>query len=329
MKEVTLAIVGATGLVGRSFIKVLEERKLQFDKCYFYASSKSAGKGIPFMGRKIEILPLSYESIADKKIDIALFSAGGKVSERYAPLFVRLGATVIDNSSRWRMNKNVPLVVPEINPYDAISHHGIIANPNCSTIQAAICLKPLEDAFGIKRIVISTYQAVSGAGNQGILDLENHAKGIPPKKLPRQIANNVIPQIDSFTQSGYTVEEEKIINELRKILHKPQLRINATCVRVPVICGHSESIDVEFEKSATLSDIIEVLKGFPSIVLDEGNAYHTPIEIENTDKVYISRVRKDLSVKSGCSFFCVADNLRKGAATNAIQIMELLLENKV
>ncbi len=328
MKAINLAIVGATGLVGRSFVKVMEERKLDFDKCYFYASCKSAGKRIPFMGKEIEILPLSPENVEDKKIDIALFSAGGKISEIYAPLFVRLGAVVIDNSSFWRMNDTVPLIVPEINPNDIEYNQGIIANPNCSTIQAAICLKPLDDAFGIKRIVISTYQAVSGVGMQGIRDLDNYAKRIPPKKLPKQIAYNVIPQIDSFTRNGYTIEEEKIINELRKILHKPKLKITSTCVRVPVVCGHSESINVELEKNATLDEIITALKTFPSIILDKNNTYRTPIEIVDRDEVFISRVRLDSSVDSGCSLFCVADNLRKGAATNAVQIMELLMKSK-
>lgn len=327
-KKYTLAIVGVTGLVGRNFLTVLEEKGLSFENCYFFASPKSVGKKVRFMGKEYEVLSLSLENIVGKNIDIALFSAGGQVSEEFAPVFAKLGATVIDNSSRWRMKEDVPLVIPEINPEDILFNKGIIANPNCSTIQATVCLKPLMDAFGIKRVVISTYQAVSGAGMQGILDLQNHSKGIPPKKIPRQIAYNVVPQIDAFTENGYTVEEEKIIRELRKILHKPSLRITATCVRVPVLYCHSESINVEFERKATLKDIIKVLQSFPSIRLNVDD-YYTPIEIENLNEVFISRLRTDTSVPYGCNFFCIADNLRKGASTNAVQIAELLMNNGI
>lgn len=324
MMGYNLAIVGVTGLVGRSFLEVLEERKHSFDNCFFYASAKSVGKRILFNGKEYEVLALTANNIKGKKIDVALFSAGGKISEKYAPLFVREGAVVIDNSSKWRMNENVPLIVPEINEEDIGYSKGIIANPNCSTIQASICLKPLDDMFKLKRVVISTYQAVSGAGMQGILDLEGFSDGIKPKKLPRQIAYNVIPQIDQFTPSGYTVEEVKMINELRKILHKPNLSVTATCVRVPVFYGHSEAISVEFEKTPSLDEVINCLMKFPSIVLSNENEYYTPIDIVGRDEVFVSRVRQDMSVKGGFSFFAVADNLRKGASANAVQILELL-----
>ena len=329
MRKINLAVVGATGMVGNKFLEVLTERKLPVENYYLFASAKSAGKVIDFMGKPHTVIELTEENVKKVKVDIALFSAGGSVSKVFAPIFVAQGAIVVDNSSQWRMDKDVPLVVPEVNPNDVDWNHGIIANPNCSTIQAMLALKPLDDKYTIKRVVYSTYQAVSGAGVQGYNDLKDGAEGIAPKKFPYPIFANVIPQIDVFLENGYTKEEEKMINETRKILGRPDLRITATTVRVPVFHGHSESINLEFEKPCTLEGIKEALAAFPNVVLvdDDKNAkYPMPIYAENHDEVYIGRIRLDYSVESGCNLFVVADNIRKGAATNAVQIAQLLLE---
>ncbi len=329
MRKINLAVVGATGMVGNKFLQVLTERKLPVENYYLFASAKSAGKVIDFMGKPHTVIELTEENVKKIKVDIALFSAGGSVSKTFAPIFAEQGAIVVDNSSQWRMYKDVPLVVPEVNPEDVTWNHGIIANPNCSTIQAMLALKPLDDKYGIKRVVYSTYQAVSGAGVQGYNDLKDGAQGIAPKKFPYPIFANVIPQIDVFLDNGYTKEEEKMINETRKILGKPNLRVTATTVRVPVFHGHSESINIEFEKPCTLDGIKEALSSFPNVVLVDDNKngkYPMPIYAENHDEVYVGRIRIDESVESGCNLFVVADNIRKGAATNAVQIAQLLLE---
>ncbi|MBQ7712969.1 MAG: aspartate-semialdehyde dehydrogenase [Clostridia bacterium] len=329
MRKINLAVVGATGMVGNKFLEVLTERKLPVENYYLFASAKSAGKVIDFMGKPHTVIELTEENVKKVKVDIALFSAGGSVSKVFAPIFAAQGAIVVDNSSQWRMNKDVPLVVPEVNPNDVDWNHGIIANPNCSTIQAMLALKPLDDKYTIKRVVYSTYQAVSGAGVQGYNDLKDGAEGVAPKKFPYPIFANVIPQIDVFLDNGYTKEEEKMINETRKILGRPDLRVTATTVRVPVFHGHSESVNVEFEKPCTLEGIREALASFPNVVLvdDDKNAkYPMPIYAENHDEVYVGRIRLDYSVESGCNLFVVADNIRKGAATNAVQIAQLLLE---
>ena len=328
MRKINLAVVGATGMVGNKFLEVLTERKLPVENYYLFASAKSAGKVINFMGKDHTVIELTEENVKKVNVDIALFSAGGSVSKTFAPIFAAQGAIVVDNSSQWRMEKDVPLVVPEVNPDDVMWNHGIIANPNCSTIQAMLALKPLHDKYGIKRVVYSTYQAVSGAGVQGYNDLKDSAEGVAPKKFPYPIFANVIPQIDVFLDNGYTKEEEKMINETRKILGKPNLRVTATTVRVPVFHGHSESINLEFEKPCTLEGIKEALAAFPDVILvdDDKNAkYPMPIYAENHDEVYIGRIRLDFSVESGCNLFVVADNIRKGAATNAVQIAQLLL----
>lgn len=329
MRKINLAVVGATGMVGNKFLEVLTERKLPVENYYLFASAKSAGKVIDFMGKPHTVIELTEENVKKVKVDIALFSAGGSVSKTFAPVFASQGAIVVDNSSQWRMDKDVPLVVPEVNPEDVNWNHGIIANPNCSTIQAMLALKPLDEKYHIKRVVYSTYQAVSGAGVQGYNDLKDGIMGEAPKKFPYPIFANVIPQIDVFLENGYTKEEEKMINETRKILGRPDLRITATTVRVPVFHGHSESINLEFDKPCTLEGIKEALASFPNVVLVDDNKngkYPMPIYAENHDEVYVGRIRLDDSVESGCNLFVVADNIRKGAATNAVQIAQLLLE---
>ena len=329
MRKINLAVVGATGMVGNKFLEVLTERKLPVENYYLFASAKSAGKVIDFMGKPHTVIELTEENVKKVNVDIALFSAGGSVSKTFAPIFAAQGAIVVDNSSQWRMDKDVPLVVPEVNPDDVDWNHGIIANPNCSTIQAMLALKPLDEKYHIKRVVYSTYQAVSGAGVQGYMDLKDGIEGVAPKKFPYPIFGNVIPQIDVFLDNGYTKEEEKMINETRKILGRPDLRVTATTVRVPVFHGHSESINLEFDKPCTLEGIKEALASFPNVILvdDDKNAkYPMPIYAENHDEVYIGRIRLDYSVESGCNLFVVADNIRKGAATNAVQIAQLLLE---
>lgn len=332
MKKFNVAVVGATGMVGGKFLEVLTERQLPVDNYYLFASAKSAGKKIDFMGKEHTVIELTKENVISLKgkVDFALFSAGAGVSKEFAPIFAEIGAIVVDNSSQWRMHDDVPLVVPEVNPEDVKWNHGIIANPNCSTIQAVVALKPLYDKFGIKRIVYSTYQAVSGAGVAGYNDLKDGINGEPPKKFPRPIAYNMLPHIDVFMEDGYTKEEWKMIVETRKILHDENLRITATTVRVPVFYGHSESINVEFCKKCEKQDVVNALENFPGIiVMDDvkNNVYPTPLDAENHDEVFVGRIRMDESVDSGANLWVVADNIRKGAATNAVQIVELLIKN--
>lgn len=329
MKKYNIAVVGATGMVGSKFLQVLSERKLPAENYYLYASSKSAGKEIEFMGKTHKVLELKSENILDKKIDIALFSAGGDVSKEFAPVFAKHGSLVIDNSSAWRRDVNVPLVVPECNPEDILKHKNIIANPNCSTIQAVVALKPLNDAFKIKRIVYSTYQAVSGAGVRGFNDLKGGICGEKPQKFPYPIFGNCLPHIDVFLDNGYTKEEDKMIFETKKILHDDSLKITATCVRVPVYYGHSESINVEFEKPCTVEEVKKVLSSAPGVVVQDdvkNNVYPMPVSAEDKDEVFVGRIRKDDTVPSGINMWVVADNIRKGAATNAVQIAEKAIE---
>ena len=332
MKKFNVAVVGATGMVGGKFLEVLTERQLPVDNYYLFASAKSAGKKIDFMGKEHTVIELTKENVTalKGKVDFALFSAGAGVSKEFAPIFAEIGAIVVDNSSQWRMHDDVPLVVPEVNPEDVKWNHGIIANPNCSTIQAVVALKPLYDKFGIKRIVYSTYQAVSGAGVAGYNDLKDGINGAAPKKFPRPIAFNMLPHIDVFMEDGYTKEEWKMIVETRKILHYESLRVTATTVRVPVFYGHSESINVEFCKKCEKQDVVNALENFPGIVVMDdvkNNVYPTPLDAENHDEVFVGRIRMDESVDSGANLWVVADNIRKGAATNAVQIVELLIKN--
>ena len=330
MKQYKIAVVGATGMVGRMFLRVLEERKLPASEYFLFASARSAGTTVDFMGKKHTVRELTEDAFKDLGVDIALFSAGGGTSKTFAPIVAASGAVVIDNSSTWRMDPDVPLVVPEVNAY-AIPEYkkkGIIANPNCSTIQAMVALKPLAVKYGLKRVVYSTYQAVSGAGMGGYSDLENGLKGEAPKKFPYPIAGNVLPQIDVFLDTGYTKEEQKMIDESRKILDLPNLRVTATTVRVPVFHGHSESINVELEKPFEIADIRALWEGTEGLIVQDDPSkglYPMPIYAADTDPVYVGRLRRDFSVENGINFWCVADNIRKGAATNAVQIAQELI----
>ena len=328
MKEYKLAVVGATGLVGRKIIEVLEEYNLPISTIEFFASRRSAGTEFFFNGKQCLVKELK-ESSFDEGFDFAIFSAGSEISKQYAPIAAEKGCVVVDNSSAFRMDTSVPLVVPEVNPEEIKNHKGIIANPNCSTIQAVIPLKALDDKYTIKRIVYSTYQAVSGAGHEGVTDLERGIKGEDPVKFPHPIFNNCLPHIDSFTETGYTKEEEKMINETRKILNKPDLKITATTVRVPVINSHSESINVEFENQFDLDELKEVLKNTEGIIVEDdpaNNLYPLALNATGHDESFVGRIRRDFSVDSGINFWCVADNIRKGAASNAIQIVQKLIE---
>ena len=329
-RKPNIAVVGATGVVGSTFLKVLEERDFPFENIYLMASAKSAGKKITFKGKEYTVEELTEHSF-DKPIDIALFSAGGGTSAKFAPIAAQHGTTVVDNSSQWRMDKDVPLVVPEVNPEDIATNKGIIANSNCSTIQAVVALKPLQDKYGIKRVVYSTYQAVAGSGLKGINDLKNGIEGNdePLQAYAHQIAYNCLPHIDVFLENGYSKEEMKMVNETHKILHDDNIGVTATTVRVPVYYGHSESINIELEKPFELEDIFELFRNAPGIVLQddlENNVYPLATEAAGTDPVYVGRIRRDFSVENGINLWCVADNVRKGAATNAIQIAEKLLE---
>ncbi len=326
-----VAVVGCTGMVGRKFIEVLEERNFPIEKLYLFASAKSSGKILKFKDKEYTVEELKEDNIKNKKIDIALFSAGGSVSLKFAPIFSKYGAVVIDNSSAWRMDKEVPLVVPEVNPEDIKWNKGIIANPNCSTIQAIVAIKPLYDKYGVERIVYSTYQAVSGAGMGGYNDLLEGYKGNAPKKFPYPIAGNILPHIDVFLENGYTKEEMKMVNETRKILHDDTLRVTATTARVPVTYSHSESINVELKKDFKIEDIFELYKNAAGVVLkdDVDNlVYPMPVEAAGKDEVFVGRIRRDFSVDNGLNLWVVADNIRKGAATNAVQIAECIVKDK-
>ncbi len=329
-KEYKVAIVGATGVVGRTALRVLEEKNFPNVNYILFSSKKSSGSMVKFQGKDYIVYELK-ESSFDIGFDYAIFCAGGSVSEKFAPIAVENGCIVIDNSSFYRMNPNVPLVVPEVNPEDIFENKGIIANPNCSTIQAVVPLKPLDDKYGIKRVVYSTYQACSGAGRYGIEDLVDKNEGENLKKFPYQIHNNCLPHIDVFVEDGYTKEEHKMIDETRKILHKPNLPVTATTVRVPVENCHSESINIEFEKSFDLEELKNELKNFEGIVVEdevENNVYPLATKANGHDEVFVGRIRRDYSVENGINIWVVADNLRKGAASNAIQILEKLLEKQ-
>ena len=328
MKKYKLAIVGATGLVGKTALKVLEEKNIPNIEYKLFCSSKSAGQKITFLGKEYTAQELKDTSF-DEGFDFAIFSAGGETSKHFAPIAASKGCIVIDNSSTFRMENDVPLIVPEVNFQDVLNHKGIIANPNCSTIQAVVVLKPLDDKFKIKRIVYSTYQAVSGAGKLGLEDLKNISKDKPFLKFAHPIYDNCLPHIDSFLINRYTKEEMKLINETRKILGHPYLPITATAVRVPVTNCHGESINIEFEKPFSIDEVISILKKSPGVIVKDdikNNIYPTSEIANGHDEVFVGRIRKDYSIKNGLNLWVVADNLRKGAATNAIQIMEKLME---
>jgi len=333
MKSYNVAILGATGAVGQTMIKVLEERNFPVNEIKFLASERSAGKEVEYYGMKYKVEAVCEEAF--ENVDIALFSAGGERSKKWAPIAASKGAVVIDNSSAFRMDPKVPLVVPEVNPEDVKWHKGIIANPNCSTIQMVVALFPIHKVKKIKRIIVATYQAVSGAGATAIEDLELETKAVMegkyfyPRALPHHIAFNVIPRIDNFEPNGYTKEELKMINETRKIMHEPDIKVSPTCVRVPVYVGHSEAVTIETQEPITAEEAREILKNASGVVVEDdpfNNVYPTPIEVAGKDDVFVGRIRKDLGFENGLSMWIVGDNLRKGAATNAVQIAELLVK---
>ncbi len=329
MKKYKLALVGATGLVGIKARQVLEEFNLPISEYAFFCSSKSAGTKINFMGKEYIVRELKEDSF-DEGFDYAIFSAGGETSKKFSPIAASKGCIVVDNSSAFRMDPDVPLVVPEVNMKAAFKNKGIIANPNCSTIQAVIPLKALDEKYHIKRVVYSTYQAVSGAGKGGVDDFTNTQKGLEPKKFPYPIFNNCLPHIDVFMENGYTKEEIKMINETRKILERPDLKVTATTVRVPVLNSHSESINVEFENKFDLKDVFSTLQNYPGIIVEDNpseNIYPLATHASEHNEVFVGRIRRDESVDSGLNLWVVADNIRKGAATNAIQIVQKLIEN--
>jgi aspartate-semialdehyde dehydrogenase len=328
-----VAVVGATGAVGTEMIEVLEERKFPVMRLVPLASARSAGGTVTFEGNEVPIEVLTQDSFAG--VDIALFSAGADLSREFAPIAVKAGAVVIDNSAAWRMTPEVPLVVPEVNAHDLQRHQGIIANPNCSTIQMVVALKPLHDEAKIKRIVVTTFQSVSGTGKDAMDELMTECqdllsfKSASPKVYPYQIAFNCLPQIDDFLPSGYTKEEMKMVNETRKIMGDPSIHVTATTVRVPVYVGHSEAINIETERKLSANDARAILSTAPGVLLYDDPAhriYPMPLEVAGKDEVYVGRVREDESIAHGLNLWVVADNLRKGAALNAVQIAEHLAQ---
>lgn len=335
MKEYNVAVVGATGAVGNEMVATLEQRKFPVKHLKLLASSRSVGKTITFKGKEVKIEELKEDSF--KGIDIGLFSPGGSVSLKFAPIAAASGCVVIDNTSAFRMDPDVPLVIPEVNEHAIADYKkkGIIANPNCSTIQMVVVLKPLHDAAKIKRVVVSTYQAVSGTGKKAIYELEQQIlaiygqKPIVKKVYPHQIAFNCLPHIDSFLENGYTKEEMKMVNETRKIMEDQSIQVTATTVRVPVFCGHSESVNIEFEKDLTPEAARKILKKAPGVkVVDNPskNLYPLAINAAGKDDTFVGRIRRDESVAHGLNMWIVADNIRKGAALNAVQIAEALIK---
>jgi len=337
-KEYVVAVAGATGAVGREMISTLEERCFPVKKLVPLASSRSAGSRVTFNNKEVVVQELKDDSF--EGVDVALFSAGASVSREFAPKAVKSGAVVIDNSSAFRMDDEVPLVVPEVNPEAIFTHKGIIANPNCSTIQMVVALKPIHDKAKIKRIVVSTYQAVSGTGKKAMDELFHQAQmilsfrkdDIRPKVYPHQIAFNCMPHIDVFLENNYTKEEMKMVNETRKIMGDPSIQLTATTVRVPVFICHSEAVNVETETKVTADECRELLKKAPGvIVIDDpaNNQYPLAIEAAGKDEVFVGRIREDESIACGLNLWIVSDNLRKGAALNAVQIAEILVGHKV
>ena len=329
--EYTVAVVGATGAVGTEMIQVLEERKFPVKALIPLASDRSEGLTVEFQGQEIPVKVLKPDAFAG--VDVALFSAGAGVSKEYGPLAVKAGAVVIDNSSAWRMDPNVPLVVPEVNAYALSEHKGLIANPNCSTIQMVVALKPLHDAARIKRIVVTTFQSVSGTGKEAMDELTNQTRQllgfgeVKHEVYPHQIAFNCLPHIDEFLASGYTKEEMKMLNEPRKIMDDPSIQVTATTVRVPVFVCHAESVNIETEKKLTVPEARALLAAAPGVqVYDDPqrNLYPLQLDVAGTDAVYVGRIREDESIPKGLNLWVVADNLRKGAALNAVQIAEAL-----
>ncbi len=335
-EKYNVALVGATGAVGEEMREVLEERLFPIGELRLLASERSAGKTLKFGHKNIRVEALKEDSFRD--MDIALFSAGGGVTAKFAPLAVDQGAVVIDNTAHFRMEPDVPLVVPEVNPRE-IAHHarrGVVANPNCSTIQMVVALKPIHDVARIRRVVVSSYQSVSGAGRMGMEELSRQSIAlfnggeIKGEKFPHQIAFNCIPHIDSFMDSGYTKEEMKIVNETQKILGDSSIRITATAVRVPVFCSHSESVNIETEKKLAAAEVKAILRDAPGILLcddPKDNIYPLAVDAVGKDAILVGRIREDESIPNGINLWIVADNLRKGAALNAVQIAEILIRD--
>lgn len=331
---IKVAVVGATGAVGNLMVQVLEERGFPVGSLKLLASARSVGKTLPFRGVEIPVEELVEDSF--EHIQLALFSAGGAISKKFAPVAARAGAIVIDNSNAWRMDDHVPLVVPEVNPQAALSHSGIIANPNCSTIQMVVALKPIYDAAGIRRIVVTTFQAVSGTGKRAIEELRTQVSDVmsgrePERRIyPHQIAFNCFPHIGPFLENGFTEEEMKMVHETRKIFGDSRIRVCATTVRIPVIYGHSESINIETEKLVSPEQVRTLLRDAPGVrvIDDPSNArYPVPLDAAGKDDTLVGRIRVDPSAENGLVMWVVADNIRKGAATNAVQIAEFLVKN--
>lgn len=324
-----VAVVGATGMVGSVMLQVLEERNFPITELLLVASERSVGKKLIFKGKEYSVIGL--ETAVAEKPQIAIFSAGGDTSLEWAPKFAEVGTTVIDNSSAWRMNPNNKLIVPEINASELTADDKIIANPNCSTIQLVMALAPLHKKFGIKRAIVSTYQSITGTGVKAVKQLENEEKGIKGEMAyPYQIYRNAIPHCDVFEDNGYTKEEMKLTNETMKILNDDTVALTATAVRIPVVGGHSESVNLEFEKEFNTSEIRTILSQTPGVVVKDNldtNTYPMPAYAEGKNEVFVGRIRRDLTQKNSLNMWIVADNLRKGAATNAIQIGEYLIEN--
>lgn len=329
--EYTVAVVGATGAVGTEMIQVLEERKFPVKELVPLASDRSEGLTVEFQGQEIPVKVLTPDSFTG--VDVALFSAGAGISKEFAPMAVKAGAVVIDNSAAWRMDPNVPLVVPEVNAYALASHKGLIANPNCSTIQMVVALKPLHDAARIKRIVVTTFQSVSGTGKDAMEELSEQTRRllsfgeVKTEVYPHQIAFNCLPHIDEFLANGYTKEEMKMLHETRKIMDDPSIQVTATTVRVPVFVCHAEAVNIETENKLTVTEARALLAAAPGIqVYDdpERKLYPLPIDVAGTDAVYVGRIREDESIPKGLNLWVVADNLRKGAALNAVQIAEAI-----
>ncbi|MCC5910900.1 MAG: aspartate-semialdehyde dehydrogenase [Clostridiaceae bacterium] len=324
----TIGLVGATGAVGRKMMEILQERKIPVDTLRAFASQRSAGEKLEFNGKEITVELLTEEVMKDT-FDYLLFSAGGGVSEKYAPIAAAAGNIVVDNSSQWRMTEDIPLVVPEVNSHVLKGYRGIIANPNCSTIQMIVALAPLHKKYGLNRIVVSTYQAVSGSGHEAIMELEGQIKDAahPHTVYPKRIAANCIPHIDVFNENGFTKEELKMVYETQKILEDDSIQVNATTVRIPVFYGHSESLYLEFDQEPNVQEVKAILEEAEGVIVmdnPEVNEYPTPLETANTDDTYVGRIRKDLFNTKALSMWVVADNLRKGAATNAVQIIEAM-----
>jgi len=326
-----LAVVGATGLVGSEILAVLDERKFKYDELLLVASEKSVGKQIAYKGKTYSVIGMA--DAVSRKPDVAIFSAGGGTSLEWAPKFAEVGTVVIDNSSAWRMSPTHKLVVPEINANQITKQDKIIANPNCSTIQMVVALGPLHDKYKIKRIVVSTYQSVTGTGKAAVDQLMNERAGVEGKKVyPHRIDLNVLPHIDVFLESGYTKEEMKMVNETKKILSDDSIRVTATTVRIPVMGGHSEAVNVEFEKDYDLAEVRSILEKAPGVIVQDdvkNFVYPMPMNSHKKDEVFVGRLRRDESQPNTLNMWIVADNLRKGAATNAVQIAEYMVAHKL